>query len=508
QQRFGHEFNPQLLGQGGAGQGLHPDEVTLAQRLKDAGYATGLIGKWHLGEEDKFFFTYSAVKEGPWDNVVDFENPLNAIDGPRSRHIRRGTFGYIRFIRPSLTNEFLAFGQRDPRKVTPAFPEFDVTKELGIQRKVGPNLPTITIAGGFGNFGRSSLQDWVHQPAGLSNMMTWLKGRHNAKFGGQLYQHQFWYVAAPQMSGQYDFNGEITSLGASNNNAVNALADLLLGAVKTARYVLPQIPVNRYSYNLGLFFQDDWKVNQRLTLNLGLRYEFETKQAVKNDIYSRVDLATGRLLVAGRNASRNLDLQNDFVNFSPRLGLAYSVDDKTVLRSGFAIFHSNVWVNNAGQVPYPGFVPSRDFPSLGLGRAQSFPFSQGFPIDTIQAVPDPLQQLAAATPQSPLTVSSVTYNPSDPLPYSLQWNFGIQREVGFNTVFDLAYVASRGVHLSRTFPINQPVLARAPEVVINRVPLQQVRPYPVYSGFNAVFYDATSNYHSFQLKGTRRFSSG
>jgi arylsulfatase A-like enzyme len=54
QQRFGHEFNPALLSQGGAGQGLHPNEVTIAQRLKDAGYATGLIGKWHQGEEDKF----------------------------------------------------------------------------------------------------------------------------------------------------------------------------------------------------------------------------------------------------------------------------------------------------------------------------------------------------------------------------------------------------------------------------------------------------------------------
>lgn len=54
QQRFGHEFNPQLLGQGGAGQGLHPDETTIARRLKDAGYATALIGKWHQGEEEKF----------------------------------------------------------------------------------------------------------------------------------------------------------------------------------------------------------------------------------------------------------------------------------------------------------------------------------------------------------------------------------------------------------------------------------------------------------------------
>jgi arylsulfatase A-like enzyme len=62
QQRFGHEFNPALLSQGGAGQGLHPNEVTIAQRLKDAGYATGLIGKWHQGEEDKFHYRWPTFR--------------------------------------------------------------------------------------------------------------------------------------------------------------------------------------------------------------------------------------------------------------------------------------------------------------------------------------------------------------------------------------------------------------------------------------------------------------
>jgi hypothetical protein len=73
---------------------------------------------------------------------------------------------------------------------------------------------------------------------------------------------------------------------------------------------------------------------------------------------------------------------------------------------------------------------------------------------------------------------------------------------------DLSYVASRSLNLSRTFPVNQPVLARAPEVVINRVPLQQVRPYPRFGPFNALFYDGQASYQSLQLKAMRRFAAG
>jgi hypothetical protein len=94
------------------------------------------------------------------------------------------------------------------------------------------------------------------------------------------------------------------------------------------------------------------------------------------------------------------------------------------------------------------------------------------------------------------------------VPLIHQWNFGIQRDIGWDTVVDVSYVASRSLWLSRTIPVNNPRLERASEVVIQRVPIQQVRPYPRYSAFNAVFYDARAAYHSLQMRSSRRFRAG
>ena len=457
---------------------------------------------------DKFFATFSHVNEGPRLLGNDFDNVLNTQVGPRYRNIRRLTIGYTRVFRPTITSEFLAFAQRDPRKIQPFFPDFDVTRELGIQRRAWTTLPIISLSGGFGSYGNSQVQDWVHQPAGLSNITTWVRGRHNLRFGAQLYQNQFKYISANSISGTYNFNGEITGGLAGRENPINSLADLLLGAVKTSSVPVPQIPVARMNYNMGLFLQDDWKVSNRLTVNLGLRYEFETWQIAKNNVYSRVDLSTGQLLVAGQNATRNLDLQNDWINFSPRLGLAWSVTPRTVVRSGFAVFHNQRWVDNGELVTYPGWTGTQNWVDQGLGRAQPFTFTQGFPIETVPAVTDPLALASAATVGNPLPVGAPTYNPDDQLPYTLQWNFGVQRDIGGGTVVDLSYVASRSVHLARTFPINQPRLERAAEAVVNRVPVQQLRPFPRLGGFNAVFYDGLASYHSLQAKATRRFGQG
>jgi Carboxypeptidase regulatory-like domain len=458
-------------------------------------------------DKDRLFFTFSHVNEGPRVLVNDFPNELTTQVGPRFRNIQRATFGYTRTFAPTVTNEFIAYGQRDPRKITPWFPDFDPKQQLGIQRTLGLGLPRVTISG-FGDFSNTQVQDWVHQPAGLSDTVTWVKDRHTLKMGAQLYQNQFWYISSPNLSGDYSFTGEITGGIAGRNNPINALADFLLGAVKTANIPVPQIPINRYNYNLGLFLNDDWKVTSKLTLNLGLRYEFETKQAVKNNIYSRVDLKTGELLVADRNASKNLNLENDYMNLAPRLGVSYALNDKTVIRSGFAIFYSNFWVDNGELVAYPGFTATQAFVDQGTGRPQPFTFSQGFPVAEVPVVTDPLALVAMADATRPLPVGAVTYNANDRLPANYQWNLSVQRNFWFDTIIDVAYVGSRSVHLARTIPANNPTLNQAARVVIDRVPIQQVRPYPKFTGFSAVFYDATSNYDSFQLRATRRFSKG
>jgi hypothetical protein len=460
--------------------------------------------------QDKLAFTYGHINEGPRDDGLDFDNVLNTSRNPTYRWMKRATLSYTRFFSASMTNEFQAYVQRDPKIGELWFPDFDVTKELGIQKKIGNTLPTFSLSGGYGNHGNSSMGWTVNQPAGLSDVVTWLKGRHTARLGAQFYQHQFSYGGSTNDSGSYAFTGEITGLGAAGRNVPgNVIADLLLGAVKTANIQVPQIPVTRVTNNFALFVNDDWKVTDRLTLNLGLRWEYEQPQFVKTNVYSSIDLASGELLVAGRNASRTLNVNTDYLNFSPRLGVAYSLNSKTVVRSGVGVFFASRVVDNGTSASYPGWTGSVVFPDLGVGRAQPFTLTQGFPVEQVPAVTDPMAIFQKATPQSPLSVGGYAYRNDEPLPDSMQWHFGIQRDIGFNTVLDVGYVGSRSVHLARMgVPANNATLDKASAVVVQRVPIQQVRPFPNLAAFGAVLYDANASYHSLQIKATRRFASG
>ena len=467
-------------------------------------------GDFNPTDKVRLFASYTKVSESPRDQVRDFLSALNTTVGPRVRDMQRLTVGYTHVITPSLINEALFYGQRDPRRIEPWYPDVDPAAEFGIARRAQPGMPSINFTGGFSSYGNSTYENRINAYPGISDIVSYLRGRHSMRFGFQLVQNSFWSAPAQVTAGSYSFNGEITGRGTpGSTNPVNPLADFLLGAVKTAQINVPQLPGKRYSYNFGAFFQDDWKATNRLTLNLGMRYEFETKQQVSNNVYSRIDPTTGQLLVAGRNASRNLDVKNDLVNLSPRLGAAYLMNDKTVIRSGFAVFHSTFWVDNGAEVTFPGWTFAQTFPSRGIGVAQEFTLRQGFAVGTGGlAVPDPIALFNAATVAAPLAVNSVSYDPNDKMPYSVQWNFGVQRQVGGTTVVDVAYVASRSLNLERTIAANSPGLNRAAEVVVNRVPIQQVRPFPRIGGFNAVHYDARSSFHSFQAKATRRFSAG
>ncbi|MBK5294689.1 MAG: TonB-dependent receptor, partial [Acidobacteriia bacterium] len=312
-----------------------------------------------------------------------------------------------------------------------------------------------------------------------------------------------------QVAGSYSFNGEITGLGAAGRtNPLNSLGDFLLGAIKTSNIPVTQIPVNRANYNLGLFLNDTFKVSRSLTLNLGLRYESETRQIIKNNVYSRVDIRTGALLVAGRNATRNLNIENDRFNWSPRIGFAYSLGDNTVIRSGLAVFHSNFWMDNGEMVSYPGFTGSRSFVDAGVGLALPFRFNQGMPLDGLQTLTDPFVELAQSSANRPLTVAAVSYADSANLPRITQWNFGIQRNLPLQTVVEVAYVASRNSNQPRTIAANSPRFDSSEAVNIRRVRLQDVRPFPVYTAFSAVQYDSSGDYHSLQINATRRFSAG
>lgn len=457
-------------------------------------------------ERDKFYFTFGLVTEARTDNALDFDNALNSITDQLDRSIQRYALSYNRIITPTISNELLFSLARDHRVITPWFDDYNVTQELGIARRLGDGFPTLSFsgAGGFGSFGDSGLQDGINQQFAAQNITTYLRGRHTVRFGGHLFQHQELYQGTTNTSGSYNFTGVVTG---GRNNVINAYADFLLGAVSSANAVPPQPFVTRVSYDAGFFVNDDFKVSQRLTLNLGLRYDIETLPVIRHDIYSRVDPANGQLLVAGRNASRNLNRDTDYLNFAPRVGLAYSFNDDTVIRAGFGIASGVLWQDFNPRNTYTGFTFAQGFAELAGGRAQPFSFSQGFPIANSTGVPDPLERFAAATPANFLPVSGNTFNGTDRRPYNMQWSLSGQRSLPFDLIADVAYIGSRGVNLSRNVPANNPTLDRAPAVAAANALTQALRPYPNLGGFNVIYYDATSTYHSLQAKAVRRISS-
>lgn len=350
-----------------------------------------------------------------------------------------------------------------------------------------------------------------YQPS-ISATKVW--GNHLLKFGWDMRKNEFniynpggtgnsgWFT------GNYTFTGEITNVTHNGSNPINALADFLLGKVKTSGYALPQPPAGRRNYNLGAFAQDDWKITPRLTLNLGLRYEYESPMTSSNKIYSRVDPATGQVLFAGINASDSLNLSAKKLNFAPRVGFAYSLTPKTVIRSGYGISYAGIFSNLGAQVLFPGYTISQAFTNLGTGIAQPFSLSQGMPLVAVQNLSRPQSTLSQFSASNPLSASA-SFAEAAPLPYENEWNFGIQRELLRGLILDTNYVGSSGVHLQLNLPNNSVPFDQATALaqVNTTVNTQNARPFPNIGQFSAIRMAGHSSYHALQVSLRRQYST-
>jgi hypothetical protein len=436
--------------------------------------------------------------------------PLNNDRGPETQVGWQTSLGYTHVLSPSLLVDGHFGLHRNNQRVDP--PEFglDPTAAFGIQRTIGRAAPNFSIAGyralGLNN---NTLRRQITNTFHYNGAVNWSARGSLIRVGAQIRRNQFnVFNPGGGWSGNYRFNGEITSPSSAANNPVHAFGDFLLGAVQSADYNLPQPLTGRRNWNLGFFIHDDWKATSRLTVNLGLRYEYESPVVVVNDLYSRIDDATGKMLVAALNASRSLNLSADKLNLAPRAGIAYSLDQRTVIRSAVGLFFGQVFSNLGGVVNHPGFSTNQNFPDLGVGVAQPFHLSEGFPLLAVQDLRDPFKAERAATPQNPLSPAS-QFSEINPLSSIYQWNFGIQRWLPGAIVVDSSYVGSRGLHLPLALPTNPPAFHRAEEIALagTGVATQLARPFPAVAGYSPRYHAGTSSYHSLQLKATREFSA-
>lgn len=478
--------------------------------------------------------------------------PLELCDGtfshPQDSWVNR--LNWDATISPTLLNHF-AYGYLNRNEGYGSIDYQAVDKIPQIAGAFRNNYPPrIDFSNGFNSFGDSNglaSGNKTTRPTNIWNdLVTWVHGAHTIKFGGE-YRHlaQVFHNNSNE-SGTFYFSTLATGL--SEIPSGNPIASFLLGAVDNANLNVVNIAkwgANQRAY--ALHIGDTWKVTPRLSLNYGLRWDKFTPTWETSNYLSFFDFGanpaaggrSGRLAFAGdkwgeASAGVRYPEKNWNGGFVPRIGIAYSFNDKTVVRTGYGMFYTQAFYPGwGGGMALDGFNPNPSFASTLGGIQPAFYLDQGFPAYSTQS------DISSGARNG----QGLTYRPKDSnrLSYSQQWNFTIERRLGADLIVSAAYVGSKGTRLpSQLLPLNvlNPSLLSMGnalkdefgpnDTVVDGVPLpypgwvqqlqglcdptvaQALLPYPQYcsslTGLNENL--GSSTYHSLQLKAEKRYSRG
>ncbi len=352
----------------------------------------------------------------------------------------------------------------------------------------------------------------------FSDTFTFIHGAHTWKWGGEFRPEEFTINQPAAPRGTMSFGTVFTDNAGVPGSGGSGLASLLSGQTDGGSINnLHNIDYLRHNYDF--FIQDDWRVNRRLTLNLGVRYEFYSpvyerfnSQANFNPITGKLDIPASSnvsltptfasILPVNHNAPNGL-VNPDYNNFAPRVGLAYQVTPKLVYRSAVGMFYGGA-ESGPYSNPSPGFNPpyfvGESF-NMPCGLPSMNPGALDCSIPGLRNLQNGFPANALVDPNTP-TLFSV--DPNLKTPYVWQWNSTLQYQLDQNTLLEAAYVGSKGTKLYTFFNLNQayptadPSAAYAPR-----------RPFPYVDSSIAYFNSAgNSEYDALQTKFQRRFSGG
>ena len=374
--------------------------------------------------------------------------------------------------------------------------------------------------------------------------VNWVKGHHSMKFGADLRLSRVNYEQGNGVSGNFNFNPNFTS--SSPNSPVGGFdfASYLLGDIQSGSFVSLNFPAAQKFYT-GFYAQDNWQVTPRLTLNLGLRYSYDSAFTERHDRISVFDPSAinmdasesglnvkGELALVGTPQRPQRTGFNPYSRaFAPRFGFGYQVDPKTVVRGAYGLF----WLPNV--LTYGATTPVAD-PINEYTTNVTSTLDGG--ITPYNHLSNPLPTGLVKAPGRAADINAYFNGlgpgvqlANNPYAYVQQWNLDIQRQLPGQVFLDLAYAASKGTHL----PIDYQQIDQLPpqymsmgSALINQVPNpfynlptpingtlsgptisagQLLLPYPQYNGLSVGNNNiGSSNFNSFQAKAQRNFGTG
>jgi hypothetical protein len=431
--------------------------------------------------------------------------------------------------------------------------------------EAGIAFPEIVIDGSaYSNLGANGGTAPVSNYHNAIATITHIVGSHSLRYGAEFRWQMETNYAYGNVAPRLEFAQAYTRgpLDTSPTAPIGqGLASMLFGIPTGGRININASSAQQSTYS-GFFIQDDWRLSSKLTLNIGLRYEYESptterydrsirdfdfdspspvsQQALAN--YAKNPIAElpvsefktlGGLRFVGAGGQPRGLWRSDRNNLSPRFGFAYTVNKRTVLRGGYGIFYDVIGIDRI-DVNQGGFSqPTNVIASLDNGLTYRLKLTNPFP-DGLEVPPGNSQGL------NTFLGRGVTYFYEKPLnPYNQRWALSLQQELPARVLVEAAYVGNRGVHLSTTRefdPVPRQYLSTSPErdqATIDHLAFQTpnpfsgipeftgtgranvrirrdelLRPNPHFSSIGASISNGTSWYHSLQVRAEKRMSQG
>src|SRR5215831_7656262 len=415
-------------------------------------------------------------------------------------------------FRPNLTNEVRVTYLR--RKFLDSRPGYgdDLATQIGLKGVSDAAFPAFAISG-YATLGNPAAVYRFQTPIldrQILDSVSWSHGKHAFKFGGEYRGGANDEIRDRGSAGNFTISPLITDLPGVSGTG-NALASFLLGEVNAASVQVSDKIPSRASY-FGFYAQDDWRITDRLTLNIGLRWEEELpRRVVGNRMNSFDPLAInpvsgtpGVVTFAGVNGVPERAFRTDTNNFGPRVGFAYRLPGthETVIRGGGGIFYGPTVSNTIGDVAALGFSTSASYVVAQAELQSVFRLRDGFPA----VFRPPLTPAfgAVALGQKPNT--SVSYfNPGQVAPASYQYNLNVQREVASGLLVEVGYIGNTSHHLTA----NDLSLNQVAPQLMGPGDAQSRRPFPQFSGVTWINPSiGNSTYHAGFVRAEKRFGGG
>src|SRR5262245_26189885 len=477
---------------------------------------------------------------GRWGLPPELPTGVYQLQYTPGRMVR---FAYDWTISSNLLNHVALGYNRFGNRNQSVYIDQDWPQKIGLQNVPGTHFPTLVFGGtpaqgggigAGGRLGSGNRSDTFNGSTILMDDVTYISGAHNYKAGFELRKYYI-NIRNKSGSGNFNFNPQQTELPGFAAQTGHAFASFLLGAVQsTNRDVTP----NSFGYRVtqpSFYFSDDWKATPRLTLNLGLRWEMNFGY---NEVAGRISVLDltkpnpgagnrpGALVFADELGQESFH-DNYLQMVSPRVGFAYKVTEKMVVRGGYGI--------NANPFIAPGFDSTSSIGYDGSIVVNRTTNPTQFPQDPVfylhQRYPDLTGTLPNRNPAQ-LNNQDIQYIAPDSnrVGYTQNYSLGIQYQLPASFVLEVGYIGNKGTRLEANGldnlnqlpasalalgddlirPLSErPNLAPLPYPGFNGTVAQSLRPFPQFGAITQVFANfGTSHYDSMQVQLTRHLTKG